>query len=390
MTSERPYSSSSAAQPANRWCVTASWDEGSNRVVTTDVITENPMQRMDGKTLDLTTSPDWMEFMELSEQRSDESGGAGAYDTFRCDLMLGNPKNRWRIWGQEFHLNRIEQSYRSIANGVPVASLTKARHRSESIVQELLLHASTLPTLQSENNINSDNDVMFQLIRMTLLWSHSDDQIIVRGHSCCSGTALSTQTNIPPIVVSVAAKQHANNQQIEIDTAMPSRMKDPRHKVASWTRLRKQMERPETYKPPGVSEVLMLRPTGIDNQLEVLEGLSSNIFVIYKDGTLRTASDGVLLGYARHLVLECAERCGLRIDLLKPILLQDAKKGLWQEAFITSSSRLVYPISKVLIHTDNEYEFVEYWTYESTGEKAKWQQLLDEMIKKVDSEITPV
>jgi hypothetical protein len=328
-----------------------------------------------------------MEYLEISEHRLEESGGAGAYDTFRCDLRLqGTDQGQsWRIWGQDFHLNRIEESYRSIAKDVDAGSLTNARYKSGLIIQELLMKASTSSALLQSEKVPSTT--LFQLIRMTLLWSNTRGEITVRGHSCCSGSALSLDEPIQPIVASVAAKQHG--KQIGIDTAMPSRVDDPRHKVASWTRLRKQMERPETYKPPNVSEVLMLRPA-MDHQLEVLEGLSSNVFVVYKDGTLRTASDGVLLGYARHLVLECAESCGLRFDPSKSIILQDAEQGLWQEAFITSSSRLIYPISKVVIHTGNEMEFMDYWTYESNGEKAKWQQLLDELLKRADAEETPV
>lgn len=381
MTSEPPCSSTQPSQPANSWCATAYWDESSNRVIAENI--DEPIQSLnDGRVLDLTMSPDWMEYLEISEQRSEDSGGAGAYDTFRCDLIMGNNlKDRWRVWGQEFHLNRIEQSYRSIAPSVHTDSLKSARQRSEFIVQELLLRAETSSLLLDSTSVPGD-DVMIQLIRMTLLWSNDNHEIIVRGHACCSAKTLAIHQPIQPIVVSVAAKQHDEHEQIiTIDTSMPSRVNDPRHKVASWTRIRKQMERPETYKPPGVSEVLMLRSRA-DNQLEVLEGLSSNVFVIYRDGTLRTASEGVLLGYARHLVLECAERCGLLIDPSKPILLQDAEKGLWQEAFITSSSRLVYPISKVLIHTDIEYEFSEYWVYESNGERPKWQQLLDGILKR--------
>jgi hypothetical protein len=138
-----------------------------------------------------------------------------------------------------------------------------------------------------------------------------------------------------------------------VDASLPTRVSDPQYKVASWTRLRKKMESPETYMPPGVSEVLMVRPSPINGDLEVLEGLSSNLFVVYKDGTIRTAQDGVLYGYVRHLVLECAETCCLRLDP-QPIVLHDATAGLWQEAFITSSSRLIYPISKILIHSDNK------------------------------------
>ena len=95
--------------------------------------------------------------------------------------------------------------------------------------------------------------------------------------------------------------------------------------------------------PPGVSEVLLTRRPipdrcrddggkGVDGDVhggeipyddddverrerdrvfrntKILEGLTSNFFVIYRDGTVRTARRGVLGGYVRHLVLGCADR----------------------------------------------------------------------------------
>jgi branched-subunit amino acid aminotransferase/4-amino-4-deoxychorismate lyase len=56
-----------------------------------------------------------------------------------------------------------------------------------------------------------------------------------------------------------------------------------------------------------------------------------------------------LRGYARHLVLEDAERLGLRHDDTKPVLLQDAIDGMWSEAFITSSIRLVVPVTSISV-----------------------------------------
>ena len=372
-----------------------------------------------GRTLDITNSPDWMEYIELLENRTHESGGAGAYDTYRCDLVLGigsstsnsssssssnTITNPWRIWGQDFHLTRLQESYRSIA---PVHHqrpkfVQVARQASERMVRALLQEAEGSPTLQQQQQSMDDDDtvsiwedVPIQLVRVTLLWSpphKSDPQdiIVVRGHACSSGKPLAVHQAVQPIVASIAAKQHESNHTVDVDTSMPSRLLDPQHKIASWTRLRKKMERPETYKPPGVSEVLMVRPAN-GGRTEVLEGTSSNVFVIYKDGTLRTAKEGVLYGYARHLVLECAESCGLQVDF-RPILLQDAEKGLWEEAFITSSSRLIYPISKVLMHTDHENEFVEYWRdpalvrEEEDGvapfPKPKWRQMLDKILEK--------
>jgi branched-subunit amino acid aminotransferase/4-amino-4-deoxychorismate lyase len=87
------------------------------------------------------------------------------------------------------------------------------------------------------------------------------------------------------------------------------------------------------------------------------------------------------------LVLECAETCGLQLDP-RPIVLHDATEGLWQEVFITSSSRLIYPISKILMHGENQKDFVEFWHDPAlTGctcpaTKPKWRQLLDEILRR--------
>ena len=278
------------------------------------------------------------------------------------------------------------------------------------------------------------NDDLIYLVRLTLLWSppsstsissnrmsqdemHDDKEgeqgknrtdnscddgddgqrIIVRGHACCSCKAVTLHASPEPIVVTIAAHCSKHDEinkkkklaaaaadsvaeNTSIDESLPTRYEgNPQTKIASWCRLRRQMERPETYKPQGVSEVLMVRDHGFNEDeqnihehhhshsptLEVLEGLSSNFFVIYDDGTIRTASDGVLHGYVRHLVLQHAEECGLVFDPTKPVLLNDAarhksqlqrgeEESQWKEAFITSSSRLIIPISRILIPIDNE------------------------------------
>mmetsp|Transcript_4476 Transcript_4476/g.11251 ORF Transcript_4476/g.11251 Transcript_4476/m.11251 type:complete len:159 (+) Transcript_4476:343-819(+) len=96
--------------------------------------------------------------------------------------------------------------------------------------------------------------------------------------------------------------------------------------------------------------------------LELLEGLSSNVFVIYQDGSLHTASpDLVLPGYVRHLVLQlygghinkksqdADDEHGMEIA---PILLQDVAQ--WREVFITSSSRLILPVRQIVIRATDE------------------------------------
>ena len=87
-------------------------------------------------------------------------------------------------------------------------------------------------------------------------------------------------------------------------------------KISSWCSIRKPLEDPSRYKIPdsNIGEVLLVTQDenkqyqdeeDFINSLSILEGLTSNLFVIDKDGTIRTAPVGkVLLGYARHLVKE--------------------------------------------------------------------------------------
>mmetsp|Transcript_14769 Transcript_14769/g.30097 ORF Transcript_14769/g.30097 Transcript_14769/m.30097 type:complete len:446 (+) Transcript_14769:641-1978(+) len=436
-----------------------------------------------------------MKWIEETEHRWTHHGGAGAYDTLRCDVQLpihkdddpnssnndniSNNKHHIKVWGQDFHLDRLERSYRSLLsshmtntdnqdNDNLETRLHQARTASYRILEALLEEAKTAtifhpsqqqPQPQSDDNYDSE-DVTIQLIRVTWLWSpatspsqpedkpdnnNEDDDdkddytmIIVRGHAVCSTRPIRIHQPVTPIVctLAVADRRHSNNNNnnhnsvatgsssssnvVDVDTTLPNRAVDPHAKIAAWTRQRQALERPHTYKPAGVSEVLLVRrqrtttTTTNDNHdddnnnnnpdpesIELLEGLSSNVFVVYRDGTLRTPAEGVLHGYVRHLVLECTATVGLRVDTTNPILLQD--KEQWQEAFITSSSRLIYPISKILlvqrqpddsteiIHTPPSPVLEEFWhderlvdTYSpslTNDEPPKWQQLLDEILR---------
>jgi len=465
-------------RPAFAWCCTASVQNSSQVVVTEisgcndegdDKLAASPFYSVKEiaasnndndsslrRRLDLTESAGWMEWVERSEDRMNDEGGAGAYDTLRCDLVISNDatgkKNigRWRKWGLDFHLKRLQNSYRSLLNEdgggssstdsklVETSStsewmntdqaIQEALKQSYAVADALLGRAEQSKLLTSAGaEAAAGDDVKIQLVRLTFLWSPprsggidsdkdpspSSSKIIVRGHACSSALAAYVHRPVEPIVVTVAVKGHHDSKKddvdddvVEVDKSIPTRYLDAQSKIQSWTRLRKKLERPETYKPPGVSEVLMVRPTtnetecsdeGISSShLEVLEGLSSNFFVVYKNNTIRTAQDGVLFGYVRHLVLDSLDACGLKLDP-KPILLHEAREGVWKEAFITSSSRLIFPISQVLIHSDNGVDFEEYWSDpvllpqskiggtaapSSSAEKPKWQELLDELMRK--------
>ncbi len=165
--------------------------------------------------------------------------------------------------------------------------------------------------------------------------------------------------------------QDANNS-----PQLPSRFDNqPLAKVSSWCSTRRPLE--SQFKTGDTGEVILTRKGKTERlpseqsdhdkkriesdlgNLELLEGLTSNLFVVYTYGTIRTASANkdddplVLNGYARHyLVLEAAERCGLKIEICtdeKAISVQDGIDGLWAEAFLTSSIRLIIPIGEIVL-----------------------------------------
>jgi len=90
--------------------------------------------------------------------------------------------------------------------------------------------------------------------------------------------------------------------------------------------------------PNRDNEILMVGEEG-----EILEGLSSNFFGVIQ-GKVWTAEKGVLHGITRKIVLLACKRSGIEV-VRRPVHL-----GMLQElseAFITSASRGVLPISKI-------------------------------------------
>ena len=95
---------------------------------------------------------------------------------------------------------------------------------------------------------------------------------------------------------------------------------------------------------------------------------------------------------------ESAKKCGLKVDTTKPICLQDAIDGEWSEVFITSSSRLIWPVSRILLPSSeaeacnidgNKCEidgFSEFWrdpVLTGPGVRLsapRWQELLEQIL----------
>ena len=82
-----------------------------------------------------------------------------------------------------------------------------------------------------------------------------------------------------------------------------------------------------------------------DHDGRLYEGLSSNFFVIRGDGRLQTAPPSeVLMGTVmkRVIEIECEEGIVFKHPLIEEI-------DEWQGAFITSTSRLILPIDRIIL-----------------------------------------
>ncbi|XP_042420329.1 uncharacterized protein LOC122008608 [Zingiber officinale] len=143
-------------------------------------------------------------------------------------------------------------------------------------------------------------------------------------------------------------------------------------KYSDWVRVRQGLEK---MRPPSVTELLLTNDGD-----SILEGTVTNFFVVRRkvihDFTepppteqelcsfvVQTApiSDGILPGVIRQLVIEICSSMNIPIEEVAPSWSDHA---LWQEAFITSSLRLVqhvetiqFPTSSKILHTRSFQEF---------------------------------
>jgi branched-chain amino acid aminotransferase len=99
---------------------------------------------------------------------------------------------------------------------------------------------------------------------------------------------------------------------------------------------RAEIIRDEVLMKYKVDEVIMVSPNG-----ELLEGLSSNFFAI-SEGKIWTADEGVLSGFTRDITVEAANQ--LKIPIIFRGL-AETQLGELDEAFITSASRAVLPVT---------------------------------------------
>jgi len=90
-----------------------------------------------------------------------------------------------------------------------------------------------------------------------------------------------------------------------------------------------------------INEVLLFNRQG-----QILEGLSSNFYGVI-GSSIFTANEGILLGITRNIVLNEAQKEGLKV-IMEPVSLEGILA--LDEVFITSASRAVLPVKQVENH----------------------------------------
>eukprot|EP00547_Thalassionema_nitzschioides_P005962 CAMPEP_0194202714 /NCGR_PEP_ID=MMETSP0156-20130528/2669_1 /TAXON_ID=33649 /ORGANISM="Thalassionema nitzschioides, Strain L26-B" /LENGTH=384 /DNA_ID=CAMNT_0038928289 /DNA_START=349 /DNA_END=1506 /DNA_ORIENTATION=- len=316
---------------------------------------------------DLLSPRGWLEYQE------NICSGPGAYTVISCDFRKeeGRSEGHWMIHGQDFHFSRLRSSLLSLETSAKAicdidVDLSPTIKRTETILQSLLKETERIIARVGEGVQGRSF-----LVMVTLLWCYESkiDTVCVKGHAFTNGK-MPSSNNIQPLKVALAIADKDQN-------SLVSRMHNiPGAKISSWCRERRTLE--QTFKSDEIDEVLLVQ--AIDNDFLILEGLISNVFVVYKGGILRTAGCGVLEGYARHLIIKYASACGLEVDY-QPISLSDSH--LWEEILLTSSVKLVVPVDCMYVpiyqQDGNLQGFDKVWS--SSGAMGFYKRLSSKLRK---------
>ncbi|XP_024540602.1 uncharacterized protein LOC9635860 isoform X1 [Selaginella moellendorffii] len=158
-------------------------------------------------------------------------------------------------------------------------------------------------------------------------------------------TVLACNKDEGPLQISVhiTGLVPASTVPAQVSVMGPSR-ETPLAKSSQWVRTRQVLEQ---CMPKNTAEVILS-----NDGRHLLEGLVTNFFVVLSTvgegsrSVVQTAAlgNGVLPGTVRQLVIEiCSEK---NIPVLEGSPSWD-ERYLWKEAFVTSSVRLIQPVSKI-------------------------------------------
>jgi hypothetical protein len=339
--------------------------------------------------IDVSSARDWLEWCERNSD-----GHGGVYTVIRCDFPLSTLLNdislsaqqivdndrianyRWKIWGLDFHLRRLQESYLTSLDASACEKVFQTAIQSTYEVMNLLLEEASEEIKRRKSGTVDPSSVI--TVMLTILWQPATAENVVEGDIHHQqdlhvfGHAFSSMKSSPAIVQQKNPNPSINaavgRLPYEVDVKhdkLPNRYQHhPEAKMSSWCRQRRPLE--ELFKSNqakhNIGEVILTRVdddttlnTSREKSVSLLEGLTSNLFVVYDNNVIRTPPChlSALEGYARHLVLKHAQQCGYTVEE-KPIRLDDDHVRSWKEVFITSSIRLIIPVRSVFDSSQGE------------------------------------
>jgi hypothetical protein len=223
---------------------------------------------------DINSARSWLEHIEQSDG---PLFGVGAYTVIRCDYTQQNTECKWKVWGLDFHTDRLYSSYRMLMQSVgsdfddELKSITM--RRIVGVINALLKESTR--SLLDASAIDADLSrtlILTVLVTPSRIDTHSNETetnsmkaITIRGHATFADATLA-QTLIDdalpaPISVCLAIPIGPT---AEAMSQLPRRHHEshdhvsPTAKISSWCRIRRPLEDPIRYKVHGVGEVLLV------------------------------------------------------------------------------------------------------------------------------------
>jgi hypothetical protein len=338
-------------------------------------LVESSSGKFDLHDYNLVSPREWLEFKEATD------GAPGAYTVIRCDFR---PRSRdWDIWGEEFHTARLQESITYLDAHSKDHDLKAAAAESNRLMAMLLDSAKDqwLETILKDNEVSPESSII--TLMLTILWRpiemSSQVQVDVHGYSTEILTEAHSYSPIPVNANIAESSSHEAGKK-----SLPSRYDNfPQAKLSSWCNRRRILE--TTFKRDPSDEVILAE--SIYRHLYLLEGLTSNLFVLYPGGVVRTVdTDSALGGYSRQLIIDAAEECGLQVDV-GPIPVDES--SLWEEVFLTSSIKIVTPVAQInrpvvesgSSTTSRPISFEEIWVPSiSSREEPAWKILYEKIL----------
>jgi hypothetical protein len=355
-----------------------------------------------------------------------ESQPDGAYTVLRCDWFHANAS--WNVWGREFHLHRLKTSYQIFISN-QLKDVDENR-KTDDKFSEAVMHRTIQDTRllidqllqRTERIVADDGNNLPAVFMLTILWHPNNNCTqerlpFIQGHICpgpssrgfddaCDSPDLLPFRSYDPIPLTAIIALPPPHRNRTVD-GLPDRNPNPQAKLSSWCRERRLLEQmllSSTDTTYNVQEIFLVgscsssskneAASGSSSEFVLLEGLTSNIFVLYRDDkSLRTSPDeGVLPGYARHLVLqstgEATANAARLVGYRKTICTADVEQ--WEQVFITSSIRLVIPIQRMLVpiykrdHSGDFNDMIDryevFWTQKSQ-QPSVWKPIYHTLIQ---------